>query len=87
MGKLEKGSPLPSCQKCWDCVGAVIVEFSSVRLESTVQSGRCKSAFHVLCCAVTCCNICNKQEGTPVRQVQLQEQKEGLIATLINCAA
>ena len=28
-----------------------------------------------------------RQEVTPLRQVQLQEQKEGLVASLINCAA
>ena len=42
-----------------------------------------------LCMCVMSCHFrfLNRQEVTPLRQVQLQERKEGCIASLINCAA
>ena len=42
-----------------------------------------------LCMCAMSCHVLNlnRQEVTPLRQVQLQEQKEGRIAGLINCAA
>jgi hypothetical protein len=42
-----------------------------------------------LCMCVMSCPFFRlmRQEVTPLRQVQLQEQKEGRIATLINSAA
>jgi hypothetical protein len=58
------------------------VEFSAVRLYNYCSEWTLQVSF---ACASRL--ISNRQEVAPLRQVQLQEQKEGCIASLMNCAA